>query len=425
MRTNWAGNQTYRSRRVERPASIEALQELVARETKVRVLGSRHSFSDIADTTGIHISLDRVPQVIEVDSDAECVTVSGAALYGDVARVLHSQGWALSNLASLPHISIGGAVATGTHGSGDMNVSLAAAVRALETVEPDGELRRTGRGDSNFDGSVVALGALGVVTRLTLDIEPAFDVAQTLYVGLPWDDLYARFDHITYRMYSASFFTQWVGDHVDQIWLKSRRGEGKSPERLYGATPAQGSMHMLPGGDIEAVTTQGGVYGPWLDRLPHFKMEFAPSRGDELQSEYLIPRDRTVDAFDRLRRLGPQIAPLLLTSEIRTVAADNLWLSGSYGRDVVAIHFTWLPDSRSVYAVLPAIEDALLPLGGRPHWGKCFAAGKQQLERLYPRFADFRDLVARTDPEGKFRNAFIDRTLGTGDMPADSGAVSA
>jgi alditol oxidase len=412
MSTNWAGNQTYGSTRLERPTSIEAIQELVAREATVRVLGSRHSFNDIADTSGVHVSLEAMPQEVEVDPAAQCVTVSGGSRYGDVARELHRQGWALSNLASLPHISIAGAVATGTHGSGDTNVSLAAAVRALETVEPDGELRRVARGDTDFDGRVVALGALGVVTHLTLDIEPSFDVAQTAYVGLPWDDFVERFDDITSRAYSASFFTRWVGDTVDQIWLKVRRGVGDVPGGLVGATPAPTTVHMLPGGDVKSVTQQGGVYGPWLDRLPHFRMEFTPSSGEELQTEYLLPRDQAAAGFAELRRLGPQIAPLLLTSEIRTVAADNLWLSSSYGRDVVGIHFTWLPDSPSVHAVLPAVEEALMPLGGRPHWGKCFVAGERQLAPLYPRYEDFRDLVARTDPDGKFRNAFVDRVLG-------------
>ena len=415
MTTNWAGNQAYGSVRLEHPTCTEALQELVAREARVRVLGSRHSFNDIADTSGVHVGLDAMPQEVEIDPAARSVTVSGGSRYGEVAGALQREGWALSNLASLPHISIGGAVATGTHGSGDTTASLSAAVRAIETVEPDGELRRLFRGDLDFDGSVVALGALGAVTRVTLDIEPSFDVAQTVYVGLPWHDLAERFDEITFRAYSTSFFTRWVGDTVDQVWLKLRPGEGPAPERLYGAKPAGTTLHMLPGGDLESVTPQGGLYGPWLDRLPHFRMEFTPSMGQELQSEYLVPRDRAADAFAQMRRLGPQLAPLLLASEIRTVAADTLWLSSSYGCDAVGIHFTWRPDSPSVQAALPTIEAALLPLGARPHWGKCFVAEGRQLEQVYPRFAEFRDLVVRTDPRGKFRNAFTDRILGSAD----------
>jgi xylitol oxidase len=410
--TNWARNQTYGSTRLERPASVEALQELVAREAKVRVVGSGHSFNDIADTNGVHVSLEGMPQEVEVDREARSVTVNGGSRYGDVAEALQRQGWALSNLASLPHISVAGAVATGTHGSGDRNGSLAAAVRALNTVEPGGELRQVARGDADFDGRVVALGALGVVTSLTLDIEPSFEVAQTVYVGLPWEDFLEGFDDLTAAAYSASFFTRWVGDTVDQVWLKVRRGEGDAPARLLGATPSPTTLHMLPDGEVQSVTPQGGVHGPWLDRLPHFRLEFTPSSGHELQSEYLLPRDHATAAFAELRRLGPQLAPLLQASEVRTVAADTLWLSSSYDRDVVGIHFTWLPDSRAVHAVLPAIEEALLPLGGRPHWGKCFVAQGRQLEPLYPRFADFRELVARTDPGGKFRNAFIDRVLG-------------
>jgi xylitol oxidase len=411
MRTNWAGNLTYRAAQLVRPTSLEALQELVAREPRLRVLGSRHSFNDIADTDGVQVSLDRMPQHLVIDDAAASATVSGGALYGDVSRALHRHGWALANLASLPHLSIAGAVSTGTHGSGDRNLSLAGAVRGLELVGSKGEVRRLTRGDADFDGSVVALGALGVVIRVALDIEPSFDVAQTVFTGLPWDSLDQHFDAITSQAYSASFFTRWVGAHVDQVWLKYRAGEGNAPLSLHGATPATSRMHMLAGGALPSVTTQGGQYGPWLDRLPHFRMEFTPSSGAELQSEYLLPRANAASAFAELRRLGPRIAPLLQVCEIRTVAADSLWLSGSYERKVAAIHFTWQPDSPAVLALLPTIEDALLPLGARPHWGKCFTVPGHQLADLYPRFADFQVLVAKADPGGTFNNTFLDRVL--------------
>jgi xylitol oxidase len=412
VETNWAGNLAYGMSRLERPTSLYELQSLVANEPRVGVVGSRHSFSDIADTSGILINLGDMPQRVTIDERARCVEVSGGALYGEVARSLHRQGWALANLASLPHISVAGAVATGTHGSGDGNASLAAAVRSVDIVGPDGDIRHLNRGDIGFDGSVVALGALGVVTRLTLDIEPSFEVAQCVYLGLPWEALQKEFDDITSRAYSASFFTRWVGDHVDQVWLKLRRGHAAAPSHLFGASPATGPTHMLAAGAVESVTPQGGTFGPWLDRLPHFRMEFTPSHGKELQSEYLIPREKAQTAFNELRRLGPRIAPLIQASEIRTVAADNLWLSGSYGCDVVAVHFTWVPDTASVDELLPTLEAALLPQGGRPHWGKCFAVCGHELAGLYPRFDDFQNLRLGADPTGKFTNAFLDRTLG-------------
>ncbi|MEV0608283.1 FAD-binding protein [Polymorphospora rubra] len=409
METNWAGNHTYRAAGVCEPASVDELREVVARENRVRALGSRHSFTDIGDTAGLLVSLAGLPADVEIDPDRRQVTVGGGARYGEVAEALHAKGWALANLASLPHISVAGAVATGTHGSGDRNGSLATAVAAVEIVGPDGAVRRLTRADPDFDGSVVALGALGIVARLTLDIEPAYDVRQTVYTGLSWDAVLADLDAVTAGAYSVSLFTDWVGDRVDQVWLKSRAGE--PPADFFGATRADATRHMLAGADVAAVTGQHGVPGPWHERLPHFRMAFTPSRGEELQSEYLVPRRHAATAITELRRLGPRLAPVLQVGEIRTVAADRLWLSGAYGTDVVALHFTWVRDTPAVYGVLPAIEAALLPLGARPHWGKCFVASGAQLRAVYPRLDDFTRLRDRVDPTGKFGNALLDRVL--------------
>ena len=411
--TNWAGNRTYRAR-IERVRSVEHLQEVVAAAPRVRALGSRHSFTDLTDITdaddGVLVSLVDLPTTVEVDPGTRTARVTGHAAYGDVATQLQRAGWALGNLASLPHISVAGAVATGTHGSGVENGSLATAVGSLDIVGPDGGLRTVGRGDADFDGSVVALGALGVVTAVTLDVEPTYDVRQDVYTGLSWEALAAELDAITGSTYSVSLFTRWGDAGIEQVWLKSRSRE--APRELRGAMAATTAVHMLEGAAVEAVTEQGGIPGPWLDRLPHFRMEFTPSRGEELQSEYLLPREHALSAIERLRSLGPQLAPVLQVSELRTVAADHHWLSGAYGHDVLGVHFTWLRDEEQVYAVLPAIEEALLPLGARPHWGKCFVAGVRELDPLYPRMSDFRALRDRVDPDRVFGNAFLDRVLG-------------
>ena len=406
---NWAGNHTYRAT-VERPRSVLEVQKLVAREPRVRALGSRHSFTDITDTDGVLVSLAELPTAVVVDERTRTARVTGRAAYGEVATQLEATGWALANLASLPHISVAGAVATGTHGSGVGNGSLATAVAALDIVGPDGWLRTVSRGDADFDGSVVALGALGVVTALTLDIEPSYAVRQDLYTGLPWETLAANFDAVTSDAYSVSLFTRWEDDGIYQVWRKSRGSD--APADFFGAPPATSTLHMIDGGSAEAVTEQGGVVGRWLDRLPHFRMQFTPSKGEELQSEYLVPRGRALEAIDALRGLRDRMAPLLQTCELRTVAADDQWLSSAYGQDVVGIHFTWLQEEPAVYAVLPAMEEALLPLGARPHWGKCFVAGAAQLAPLYPRFADFRALRDRVDPGRKFGNDFLDRVIG-------------
>jgi xylitol oxidase len=411
--TNWAGNHTYRAR-IERVRSIEHLQEVVAAAPRVRALGSRHSFTDLTDITdtddGLLVSLVDLPTTVHVDPASCTARVTGRATYGDVATALQAAGWALGNLASLPHISVAGAVATGTHGSGVENGSLATAVASLDLVGPDGQLRTVRRGDPDFAGSVVALGALGVVTALTLDVEPTYEVRQEVHTGLSWDALAADIETITASAYSVSLFTRWGDGGVEQVWLKSRSHE--APVELHGALAATGTMHMLEGGALEAVTEQGGRPGPWLERLPHFRMDLTPSRGAELQSEYLLPREHALTAVERLRGLRDRLAPLLQVSELRTVAADDHWLSSACGRDVVGVHFTWLRDVERVYALLPAVEAALLPLGARPHWGKCFVARADQLEPLYPRMADFRSLRERVDPDRVFGNDWLDRVLG-------------
>jgi len=408
---NWARTHTYGARALLRPRSVDELREIVASSPRVRALGSRHSFTDLADTAGDLVALDGIDGDIAIDESARTVTVGGGVRYGDLATVLQSAGWALHNLASLPHISVAGAIATGTHGSGDRNGTLAAAVATLELVTADGRLVSLRRGDPDFDGAVVSLGALGVVTRVGLDIQSTFDVRQDLYDDLAWDALLEHFDGVTSSAYSVSVFTDWLGDSIGTTWLKSRMDVAAPPERLFGAARQSAERHMLPDQPPANVTQQGGVPGPWSDRLAHFKLGFTPSNGDEIQSEYLVPRRNAVAAIEAVRAIGARVAPLLLVTELRTMAADSLWLSGAYGTDAVGIHFTWKKLPAEVAALLPDLEAVLLPLGARPHWGKAFSADAAAISGLYPRLPEFRALAARLDPDRKFGNAFLERTV--------------
>jgi xylitol oxidase len=409
---NWAQSQRFGAQTVQRPRDAEEVRELILRGGPIRALGSRHSFTDLADTAGRLVSLDRFEPDLVIDEDARTASFSAGLRYGDLATELHARGWALHNLASLPHISVAGAVATGTHGSGDRNGNLSTAVAAIEFLDGTGELVRLSRADADFDGVVVALGALGIVTRITLDIEPTFDVRQDLYDDLPWDAALEHFDAVTSSAYSVSLFTDWLGDSIGIAWLKSRMDAPLPPPDLFGAVQQKIQQHMLPDQPAVNTTQQGGVPGPWSERLAHFKLEFTPSNGDELQSEYLLPRHNALPALAAMRELGPRIAPLLMISEIRTMTADRLWLSGAYDTNAVGIHFTWKKLPTEVGDLLPEIEAALLPLGARPHWGKVFAAGVDKLTPLYSRFDDFRALAARYDPDGLFRNNFLGRKLG-------------
>lgn len=406
--TTWAGSHSYVARELRRPGSLDELVALVTSEPKVRALGSRHSFTDLADTTGLLVDVGGLPGEVEVDTERRIARVPAGLRYGDVAGALQAQGWALHNLASLPHISVAGAVATGTHGSGVGNGSLAAAVAAVELVDGEGRQVRLQRGDPDFAGAVVSVGALGVVTAVELDIEPTYDVTQVVLEGLAWDDYLARFDEVSAAAYSVSAFTRWTGDLVGQVWLKER-GE---PQVLPGTVPADGQRHMIPGMSVENTTTQLGVPGAWHERLPHFKLGFTPSAGEELQSEWLLPRRLAVPALEAVRALGGLVEPLLQTAEVRTIRADDLWLSEAYGEDAVAFHFTWQRWPRQVDSVVARLEAALLPFAARPHWGKVFTVGADVLAPLYPRWDDFRALAGRFDPQGRFRNDWTARVLG-------------
>ena len=409
---NWAGNYEYRAARLHEPESIEQVQDVVRSVAKLRVLGSRHSFNDIADTTGDLLSLTRLPRVFELDREAATVTVDGGVRYGELCGPLDAAGFALHNLASLPHISVAGACATSTHGSGDRNGSLATAVSGLELVTADGEIRRLSRARDGgvFEGAVVALGGLGVVTTLTLDLQPAFRMRQDVYENLPLAQVVDHFDEITSSADSVSLFTKWRERTVDQVWLKRRVTDGDTfepPGDFFGATRATVPKHPIPGMSPDACTQQLGVAGPWHDRLPHFRMDHTPSAGDELQSEYQVPRGRAVDALLAVDALRDRISPLLQASEVRTIAADDLWMSPSFGRESVAIHFTWQPDWDAVREVLPQIEEALAPFEPRPHWGKVFLADAATLAPRYERLPDFARLARRLDPRGAFRNDWL------------------
>ncbi|GGL70375.1 FAD-binding protein [Wenxinia marina] len=411
-RTNWAGNYTYRAPAFREAGSVAEVQEAVATARQVRVLGSRHSFNDIADSDGVLLSLERMDAVLSLDEGARTVTVEGGIRYGALAAHLHGKGWALPNLASLPHISVAGAVATATHGSGSAVGNLATAVRALDVVTPWGDIRTFERGrDADFAGAVVALGALGPVVRLTLDIVPDFAIAQRVFTGLPFAALIDGFDAVMDAARSVSVFTDWRGDAAGSVWLKADADAADPGAEFHGATAAAGPTHPVPGQDGAVCTVQMGEAGPWHERLPHFRMGFTPSHGAEIQTEYFVPREEGPRLIEVMRTHGERLAPILMTSEIRTVAGDDLWLSPGHRGPYVGAHFTFRRDAEAVLAALPAIEADLAPLGVMPHWGKVFTMAPHTVRERYRRIGEFRALAEDTDPEGRFRNAFVRRMV--------------
>ena len=411
---NWAGNQTYHARTVSTPRSVPDLQAMVRRSDRVRAIGSRHSFNEVADTDGDLVSLAELPRTLDIDPARGTVTVGAGLRYGDVAGPLERAGWALANLASLPHISIAGAVATGTHGSGVTLGGLATSVNGLERIRADGELETIDDATTPdaLEAGVVALGLLGIVTRLTLAIEPAFRVRQQVFDDVPFDAAVADLERVASAAYSVSLFTDWRASTF-QVWLKHRvRDDGPPlPRSLLGVRAARVDRHPIPGVDPTACTVQRGVPGPWHLRLPHFRMGFTPSAGEELQSEYFVGLADGPAALRALQALRPRIAPHLQVSEVRFVAADRLWLSPASGRASATIHFTWKPDWPAVRAVLPEIEAALAPFAPRPHWGKLSTMDPGVVRSHYPHLPAFADLANANDPNGTFRNAFTDRYI--------------
>ncbi len=414
VRQNWAGNYTYRAERLYQPASVEEVQELVASLGKQKALGSRHCFNNIADSPENQISTAQLNKLLLLDQDARTVTVEAGARYGDFAEELYDRGYALHNLASLPHITVAGACSTGTHGSGVENGNLATPVVSLELVKPDGSLVTIDREHPDFSAVAVGLGAFGIITKLTLEVQPAFEVRQDIFNNLPLTSVVDNFDTIMSAGYSVSLFTDWLDGNVSEIWIK-RRMDTEQEElggEYYGALAATENMHPIAGLSNEAVSDQMGRPGPWYDRLPHFKMGFTPSAGKELQSEYFVPRENAVEAILAIEAMREEINPHLLISEIRTIKADDFWMSMAYQRDSVALHFTWKQEVEEVMALLPLIEEALAPFAVRPHWGKLFTVNAATLRQRYPRMDDFLALTKVYDPEGKFRNTYLTNRLG-------------
>jgi xylitol oxidase len=415
-RTNWAGNHHIAGGRVHEPRSIDELRDLVIGQRHLRVLGTGHTFNALPDSRGDLVSLATMPKRFEVDPDGT-ITVGGATRYADLSEPTDRAGFALEAMASLPHISVAGACATGTHGSGDRTRSLAAAVSGIELMTAAGEIVQVRRRQdgAQLPGLIVSLGAVGVVTSVTLDVVPRYDVRQVVYEDAPADRILDRFDAVTSAASSVSLFTVWDERRFHQVWCKQRSDQPHDPSavgRLLGARRADGPRHPIPGHDAAACTPQSDVPGAWFERLPHFRSDRTPSSGNELQSEYLVDRDHGPAALAALFKIGTRIVPALMVSEVRTVAADDLWLSPSFGRASVAVHFTWHPDPVAVRDAVALVEEALAPFDPRPHWGKVWDMPIGSVRASYPRLADFADLRDRWDPERRFSNDFVQAVLG-------------
>ena len=409
--TNWAGNLRYSTGNVHYPNTIGEVQDVIKKSQKLTALGSRHSFNTIADNTENQVSLSHFNKVVSLDKLAGTVTVESGMKYGELAPYLHENGFALHNLASLPHISIAGAVATATHGSGIKNGNLSTAVLGIEFINAAGELvNLTKKNDGDkFNGAVVALGAFGVVTKLTLELQPTFNMKQVVYRNLAMSELEKNFNEIMGSGYSVSLFTDWKNKNINEVWVKSKvenENDAARPE-LFGAKLSQQNLHPIETESAENCTDQMGVPGPWYERMPHFKMGFKPSAGKELQAEYFVPIEHAYEAMMIFEKLTEKITPHLFISEIRAIAADDFWMSPCHKKTCVALHTTWKQEVEAIMQLLPMLEEQLAPFEARPHWAKLFTMSPSVLRSRYEKLNDFKQLVSQYDPNGKFRNEFL------------------
>ena len=409
--TNWAGNLRYSTGNVHYPNTIGEVQDVIKKSQKLTALGSRHSFNTIADNTENQVSLSHFNKVVSLDKLAGTVTVESGMKYGELAPYLHENGFALHNLASLPHISIAGAVATATHGSGIKNGNLSTAVLGIEFINAAGELvNLTKKNDGDkFNGAVVALGAFGVVTKLTLELQPTFNMKQVVYRNLAMSELEKNFNEIMGSGYSVSLFTDWKNKNINEVWVKSKvenENDAARPE-LFGAKLSQQNLHPIETESAENCTDQMGVPGPWYERMPHFKMGFKPSAGKELQAEYFVPIEHAYEAMMVFEKLTEKITPHLFISEIRAIAADDFWMSPCHKKTCVALHTTWKQEVEAIMQLLPMLEEQLAPFEARPHWAKLFTMSPSVLRSRYEKLNDFKQLVSQYDPNGKFRNEFL------------------
>jgi alditol oxidase len=413
---NWAGNITYSTDNVFYPTSVQEVQQLVKAHNKIKALGTRHCFNIIADSKDNLLSSRDFNKLVSLDANAKTVTVEGGMKYGELAPILDAKGFALHNLASLPHISVAGAITTATHGSGVKNGNLSTAVTALEIVTASGDVVHLSKDKDGekFYAAVVGLGAIGVITKVTLAIQPTYMMRQYVYENMPLSQLAAHFDEIVSAGYSVSLFHDWQTENINEVWIKSRvddTSNSTSKPAFFGATPAVKNMHPIAALSAENCTEQMGVPGPWYERLPHFKMGFTPSSGKELQAEYFVPHRHAVEAILAIQKMGKAIGPHLFITEVRTIAADNLWMSPCYKQDSVTIHFTWKQETDAVNKLLPLIEKELSLFNAKPHWGKLFTMSSAVLDARYEKYADFKKMIKEYDPTGKFRNQFLDRNI--------------
>lgn len=410
MLNNWGGNLQFRQEALAQPETLAELATLI-RDNQVRPAGTLHSFSPIATGEGIMLSAAGLKVAPAIDPASKTARVGAASRYGDIALALEAQGLALRNMGSLPHISLAGASATGTHGSGDGNQILSASLISFSFLNHKGELITLRRGDDLFEPCRLGLGAHGLWVEAELSVVESYQMRQDIYRDIPWAYFLEDPARLSAAGYSVSLFGKWGSDTIDQAWVKSRVSDGTPPAEIAGIRAATESLKELAPGVGDNLTEQAGRPGPWLHRLPHFRLDATPSAGDEIQTEYFFTRDQIVGAIEVVHSLAHEVNPVLIITEIRSIAQDDAWLSPMRRGDSIALHFTFKNDVPAVTRVVEKLEAALAPFNPIPHWGKVNGFTGEQLAAVHPKLAEARTVFDELDPEGKFSSPYL-RSLG-------------
>lgn len=427
---NWGRSASVRPVRVERPRSPEGVQRAVkaaqAQGLTVKAVGAGHSFTGIAVAPGVLLELDDMQGLVSADAGSGLVTVLGGTRLHRMPGLLAPYGLAMQNLGDIDRQSIAGAIATGTHGTGKGFGGIATQVRGLTLVTAEGEFLRIDaeRNADMLSGAVVGLGALGIVVEVTLQCVPAF-LLHAVDSRVPIDD---ALETLHERAADADHLEFYWHPHTDVALMKTQTRLPESAARhpipmlrrwvdetvlsngVFGAYCAASRIApaIIPPFNRLAVRLTG--HAEYTDRSHRVLVHDRAVRFREM--EYAIPADDVVPAVQAIRKLIDQRGwRIEFPIEVRFAAADDLWLSTAYGRDsaYVAVHRYWRADPRAYF---DAVEQIMLDLGGRPHWGKLHSLDDEQLRARYPRFDDFLALRNRLDPGRLFGNRHLERVLG-------------
>ncbi|MGW6495429.1 D-arabinono-1,4-lactone oxidase [Nonomuraea angiospora] len=421
---NWARNQSGTPAEVRTPASVEdvvrAVRDAAASGRRVRMVGTGHSFTGVALTDGVMLRPGALTGIRSWGEDR--VTVLAGTPLRVLNELLDERGLALANMGDITEQTVAGAIQTGTHGTGRDSGGLADQVAELELVLADGSVTTAGPGEDLFDAARVGLGALGVLTAVTLRVEPAF-LLHNRRRKLALSEMLDSLDELTSANEHLDFF--WL-PHTDACLVKTNN-RSPGPARPPGAL-----RHWLDNVFLENTVFGAacalGAHFPGL--IPRINAVSAAALGDSesvdtsykiftarrdvrfLEMEYAVPRERLGQALRETRDLIDRMDwKITFPVEVRVTPPSDAWLSTAYGRSsaYIACHI-YRPTPNPAY--FEGVEEIMTRLDGRPHWGKLHTRDASYLNKVYPRFADFTALRDRLDPGRLFGNDYLDRVLG-------------